>query len=386
MAAKKILFVNTFEPVVPLYRDVFPKLEIAGIQPIAIVSACQYRLEEWQLAVKNLKQVWVPRPCRKNRRLCALFYYFACPFVLAAASSDTRIVFLSQPPLFYILGSAIARLKGNRYYLHVMDLYPDLFEKSGWLAGNFLSKWIKKASATAFSGAEKVITIGRCMKGIVCERGAAIEDVMVVENWPDRMLEQQAGNGSSFRKEYELEGKLVVMYAGNMGQFHLFDTILSVANRLRNRKDIVFVFIGRGSRRPELEAAVRDGADNIVLLDHQTAADFAGMLAAGDVHFVSLRKEFSGLVVPSKFYGILAVGRPVVYEGAADGEVARVINEEQCGAVAETGDDRQLETILTRYLEDRTRVVEDGRNARVAYERRFRGSELAQRYADLITG
>ena len=98
----------------------------------------------------------------------------------------------------------------------------------------------------------------------------------------------------------------------------------------------------------------------------------------------SLRNEFRGLVVPSKFYSILAVGRPVVYEGDSRGEVARVIKEEHCGAVITPGDDREIERTLISYLNDPSRIVEDGLRARAAYNNRFRSSDLAQKYAAAI--
>ena len=385
MTSLKILFINTFEPVVPLYRDVFPRFEKAGMQPTAVVSACQYRNDGNVMEKQSQKQLWVPRILRSNRRWCAVFYYLIGPLILITASANTRIVFLSQPPLFYIIGSAIARWKGNRYYLHVMDLYPDLLEKSGMFGSGYLSRFMQRMSMTAFSGAEKIITIGRCMEAVLHDKGIATEKTAVVENWPDNKLASHLGEGKIFREKYGLTGKLVVMYSGNIGQFHSFDAILSVANRLQSRKDIVFVFIGNGRRRPEIEKVIHENATNILLLEPQPADQFPEIMAAGDVHFVSLRKEFEGLIVPSKFYGILAMGRPVIYEGSSYGEVARVIAEERCGVIVPSGDDQVLEEKVLGYAEERSRIFEEGRRAKTAYKERFRNDVLSQRYVEIIT-
>lgn len=384
--SSRILFVNTFEPVVPLYRDVFPFLEESGAQPVALVSTCQYRGDAGIYRYPDGASVWVPRGLRGRRRWCAIFYYLIAPFHLLLCPAGTRIVFLSQPPLFYVVGALIARWRGNRYYLHVMDLYPDLLSQLGVLGGGLLSRLINRASDKAFARAEKVITIGRCMRSVVQTKGVADEKLLVIENWAANDLRFDSAGREQFRKRHGLDGKLVVMYAGNMGRFHSFDTILAVANRMRDRSDIAFVFVGQGVRRVEIEKAIASGANNVLLMGHQPGDMLPPVLSAGDIHFVSLRRGFEGLMVPSKFYGVLAMGRPVIYEGNEVGEVARVIAEERCGEVIDPGDVAALVDAVLGYLEDGSKVAEQGGRARQAYDTRFHPDVLARRYARAILG
>lgn len=386
MMPSKILFVNTFEPVVPLYRDVFPCLEELGVEPVALISTCQYRGDGDIQEGRERALVWVPRCLRARRRWCAIFYYVIVPFRLLLSSSSTRIVFLSQPPLLYVIGSVIARWRGNRYYLHVMDLYPDLLLRLGVFGDGLLSKWVNTASAKAFARAEKVITVGRCMQSVVRDKGVPAEKLLVIENWPEKVVGPDPVGSEEFRKVHGLTDKLVVMYSGNMGRFHSLATILTVARRMQDRSDVAFVFVGQGVRRVEIEEAIADGVNNVVLMGHQPLDMFTTVLNAGDVHFVSLREGFEGLMVPSKFYGVLAAGRPVVYEGSDVGEVARVIVEERCGVVVSPGDVRALEQSLLDYLEDGEKVAEQGARARAAYETRFYPDVLVRRYVDAIMG
>jgi glycosyltransferase involved in cell wall biosynthesis len=382
--ARKILFVNTVEPVVPLYREVFPVLRAAGFEPEALVSACHYREEREPVDALVCRAVWTPRMLRKNRRWCALFYFLIAPLILLTASRSTKVVFLTQPPLFYLLGGALMRLKGNAYYLHVMDLYPELLEAAGWLRKGWVASLLHGISRWVFAGARRVIVIGRCMQDVVQGKMGQSERIAVVENLADRRLASSSDRGEGFRKEMGLEGKLIVLYSGNMGMFHSFDAILEVARRLRFRSDIAFVFVGKGVRRKEVEAAIEEGAENIILLGHQSPERFADIMAAGDLHFISLREEFDGLLVPSKLYGSLAVGRPVVFEGSSNAEIARVIEEEACGTVVPPGTADELERQLLAYATNRKRIELEGARARRAYTGRYRPEVLVERYVQAL--
>lgn len=382
---KSVLFINTFTPVVPLYRDVFPLLIKNGVQPKAMISACQYRscnddeaLSQWSM------RLWVPNFVRKRRRWGAVLYWLVAPIIILMMRKQ-YIVFLTQPPLLYIVGAWIARLRGMSYCVHVMDLYPDLLFKEDIYRNNLIVKALNSMAGNVLCNADRVIVLGRCMRDVVLSKGVKPERISIVENWPEQSLAESDADGQLFRRQHGLIGKKVIMYSGNMGRFHRFDSILSVAARFKNHPDIVFVFIGHGVRRGEIDNMAKKSG-NILVFDHQPDDRFGDILAAADLHFVSLRAGYEGLMVPSKFYSILASGRPVIYEGCSGGEIARVIAEEECGVVIEPGDMDSLEKSISDYASNPSKIAEEASRARRAYERRFERTTLAKRYVSVLLG
>jgi len=178
----------------------------------------------------------------------------------------------------------------------------------------------------------------------------------------------------------------VVLYSGNMGRAHDLQTVLQVARSMREAPEVVFVFIGDGHLRGEVEAAARE-LPNVRLLPYQPRERLTESLSAGDVHVVTQRDEVLGLVEPSKLYGALAVGRPVLYVGPAGSEAARTIQVEGLGEVVAVGDAvgarAALERLLARPAGDaaRIRAVFEAR-----YDRRHRTAALEQVLSAVAAG
>lgn len=384
MSKKKITFFNTFDPIVPLYRDSFQYFEDHNVIPEAVISAGQYRKNKnIELKSENIRLLWTPKLIKKNKRYCALLYYIQASFLLLSLNTD-KVVFLTQPPLFYLVGSWILSFRKIPYIIHVWDLYPDLLQHYGYI-GKITNFMLNSLVTSAFVSAEQIIVIGQCMREVIIKKGVSENNVRIVENWTEEYVENYSGNGDSFRKEFNLDRKFVILYSGNMGRFHIFDTLLNVAKRLESYSDIVFVFVGQGVRRSEIQQTINDGGiKNVILLDSQPIESFCEILAAGDVHFVSLRDGFEGLMVPSKFYSILATEKPVIYEGNPMGEVGRVVTNEGCGDVIPTGDTDSLEEIILHYYNNPQDILDKGKKAKLTHKTYYGSKKLAQRYANIL--
>jgi glycosyltransferase involved in cell wall biosynthesis len=138
-----------------------------------------------------------------------------------------------------------------------------------------------------------------------------------------------------------------------LGRAHEFATLLGAAEILRSEPNVVFLMIGGGVGTAQLERQVRErDLRNFRFLAYQPRESLSDSLAAADVHLVSLRPELEGLIVPSKFYGILAAARPVIFIGDADGEVARHIRRCACGATVSIGQARELAQLVSDWRSD----------------------------------
>lgn len=234
------------------------------------------------------------------------------------------LVVMTDPPLFGASASLLAHKRGAHIVHWVQDIYPEIAiaVANSWFARLFRSKrdraW-KRASACVVPGSD--------MADLVRSRCANPSKVIVSPNWAPNGLEPMtASDADGLRREWNLAGKFVVMYSGNLGRVHDLDPVLELAGQMIKDTDIVFVFVGDGAQRPRLEAtAKRLGLHNVLFKPPQARRHLGVTLALADIHLVTLRAGCEQLVFPSKLYGIAAVGRPVLYFGPKQCELARTI-------------------------------------------------------------
>jgi colanic acid biosynthesis glycosyl transferase WcaI len=389
----KIRFFNTFEPVTTFYRDLIPFLVEQGYQVEVVVSRAQYRAgRDVSWAVPGVTVRWMPsfgvQPQNRLGKLIIMLTYIlgGALFSLLGPAVDKN-VFLTQPPLFSVWGYVLKMLRGQSYYQVLMDIYPDVAVQGRLLSDRaFSTRFLRFLSHLSLKKAERVIVIGRCMRQRVLDMDVAPNRIIFIPNWSDQeTVYPIQSRENPLRTQWGWQDKFVVLYSGNIGTSHFFDDLLEVCYRLRHHRQLLFAFIGDGQRRREIEAfKSQHGLENIVLLPFQKQELLAHSLSVADLHFVSLRAEFEGLVVPSKTYGILAAGRPVLYQGPSNSEIARLITEEDIGAVIPLNAPDQLETALLSYLNHPEQLRVQGNRARKLSEIRLSRQAACQRYASAL--
>lgn len=174
------------------------------------------------------------------------------------------------------------------------------------------------------------------------------------------------------------DAHLGVLYSGTLGRAHDFRTLVELARACRGLlgDDVVFCFACRGHRADELRQAIVEADTNVRFAEFCDQRELDVQLEAADVHLMSLRSEWSGLVVPSKFFGSLAVGRPVLYTGAPDSDIARWIGELDVGQVVTSERLADAVAYLEGLAASPTALHALQGRARRAYDRLFR-RELA---------
>src|SRR4029077_16239164 len=185
--------------------------------------------------------------------------------------------------------------------------------------------------------------------------------------------------------EWRLEGKFVLGYSGNMGHVHEFKTMIDAAERLKDEHRIAFVFIGDGIARQWLEdETAKRGLTNVQFHPYQPTDRLRWSLSVPDVHFVSLRPTLEGLIVPSKFYGIAAAGRPVIHVGDPDGEIPRILERERCGWSYCIGEVGPLVQRIRELFQRRHEVLEAGLCARRAFDRQYARAHALKSWRRLL--
>jgi colanic acid biosynthesis glycosyl transferase WcaI len=207
------------------------------------------------------------------------------------------------------------------------------------------------------------VAIGARMRETLVAAGAPCGQIAEIHNWGDDAVLDAADDATGLRKNWGFSAdRLVVGYSGNLGRAHELETMLAAARILAARDATVdFLFIGGGALRERLGAAA---LPNVSLQPYQPRAELPRSMAVADIHWLSLQPALEGLIVPSKFYGVAASGRPILFIGDADGEVARLIRRYQCGWCFAPGEGDAVAALLGELSANRDPLAERGRNAR----------------------
>lgn len=241
---------------------------------------------------------------------------------------DYHVVYVTNPPMSYLCASLLK----NSLSVIVYDIYPDALRNVGIKEGHFIYKWWAKQNRKLFAKAEKVYSLSDSMAKALSAY-MLIEDVNVIALWPSsQSFKPIAKSENPFAKEHGLEDKFVVMYSGNMGYTHSVDVLVEVASQMKDEKDIRFVLIGGGKKKPELEARIeQEYLDNCLIMDWLSFEKLPYSLACADIGVVTLNEESAKVSVPSKTFNLMAVGAPILCLSPSDSEVNRLIVKYQNG-------------------------------------------------------
>lgn len=259
----------------------------------------------------------------------ALFTFGALFKNLFSKAPDAYVCW-TDPPWNFWMGFVLKKTKRTPLILVMQDVYPDiLFAHMPHFPLKALIQWL---FLIPLKNADHIVVIGEDMKKILIQKGIEPNRLTVIPNWHDENL--LSPTHETFRETWGLSSKdFVVMHAGNLGFVQDFDSLIEAAKSLQHEKDMVFILVGHGARKNEIEEKIR-GLSNVKMFPYQDEKDLAKSLSTANIHYVSLKPQFTGLVVPSKLYGIMAVGKPVVAVVSPQSDTAHVIQEAQCGWVA----------------------------------------------------
>jgi glycosyltransferase involved in cell wall biosynthesis len=316
------------------------------------------------------------------------FYRSAYRAVTTLTQPGDVLIVKTDPPLVCIPALRAARRRGLHLINWLADLYPEVAVELGvpLLRGPVGRPFYWMRDAALRSAAANVV-LGERMGSIVRARGAAPDRVHLIHNWcDDEDITPIAPGDAVLRREWGLEGRFVVGYSGNLGRGHEFETVLDAAERLRDRPNLVFLFIGGGHLWGDLvrRVAERKLEPLFRFLPYQDRSLLKQSLAVPDLHWISQKPELEGLIVPSKFYGIAAAGRAIAAVTAADGDLARRVAEHRCGIVVEPGNGAQLAAELRRLAADPHELAEMGRRSRAMLDAKYTRRQAYAMWRDLL--
>ena len=318
------------------------------------------------------------------RRGAAFVAFTAVATAVATASRGADAVFAMSPPL--TIGPAgwlAARTRRRPLVFNVQDVYPDIAVAVGALRNRRLIRLASRVERMSYDGADAVTVLSSDLRQNVAAKTRDPAKVRVIPNFVDTDAIRPAPNENSYRREFGLTGKTVVMYAGNVGFSQPLSIFVEAARRLRHRDEVVFVVNGAGSGLDDVKSAAA-GLTNIVFVPLQPDERVSEVLAAADIHTVLLRRGLAQSSVPSKTYSILASGRPLVASVDGGTEVSTLIDDAKAGIAVPPDDADSFVAAVGELIDDQVRRVEMGKAAREHVAQWMSPAAVAAAYEDLF--
>lgn len=294
----------------------------------------------------------------------------------------------TSPPFCGVGGAVIGMVRGVSVKYWLMDLNPDQMVALGRLAPTSLAvrvfDWMNRI---ILRRADRIVVLDRFMLERVERKGVAVADkTVVMPPWPhEEPAARIAHADNPFRTRHGLDGRFVVMYSGNHSPANPITTILDAAERLQDEERLVFMFIGGGAGKREVEERIARGVRNIRSLPYQPLAEIGQSLSAADVHVVSVGPEVVGIVHPCKVYGAMAVGRPILLVGPEPCHVSDLIERNRVGWRVAHGDVEMAARLVRGMLSaDPVELAAMGERAAGVIRTQLSKAALQARFCDVL--
>jgi len=409
----KILFVNRFfypdhSATSQMLSDLAFALAGRGYAVEVVTSSLSYDGSERFKARENIGGVTIVRlPGTGFGRARLLgrsldylsFYLAALASLLWRVRAGDIVVAKTDPPMLSLLSAPICALKGAAQINWLQDLFPEVAEALGIGKGRVQKTGLALLRAlrnASLKSAHMNIVLGERMAAKLKSLGLKESQIKIIANWADgcaiRSIEAEHNR---LRKEWGFGRAFVVGYSGNLGRAHDWRTFLAAIEALEGKAlapdraaapgpqaraplaeigewPALWLFIGGGAGMEALKReAERRLLKSIVFQPYQPRELLSDSLSLPDLHLISLRPELEGLIVPSKYYGIAAAGRPAIFVGDPGGEIARLLEDSASGSGVAQGDGEGLARAILALAGDPELAARQGERARALFEARF---------------
>jgi colanic acid biosynthesis glycosyl transferase WcaI len=293
----------------------------------------------------------------------------------------------TTPPSLGIVISYICSLKKRKFVYILLDIFPEGLVRLGKFSkSNILIKFWQRLFIESLKKSKKIVVIGRDMKQWLGDvYPAGLDKTDYIPLWQDDdLIFPSEYLSNEYVNKYNLQNDFVVQYSGNMGLWNEMSTIGQAV--IQNLQGVVFMFVGGGMRRNELfDLFSHSDQKNLLSIPFQPIDKLSNTLTACHIGLVTLRDNLEGMAVPSKIYGILAAGVPIIALVPLRSEIALIVQEENCGVVIKPDDvDSLINAILNLKSDEKLRKTM-GANGRNAFERKYTTKVIASKYKLLLT-
>jgi colanic acid biosynthesis glycosyl transferase WcaI len=295
------------------------------------------------------------------------------------------VLSMTDPPVIADVALLVARRFRARLVVVCQDVFPETAVQLGRLENPVVVGLLRALVRLYLRRADRIVAIGETMRERLVAKGARANRVTVIPNWVDTSAITPAERDNAWAREHGFDEGFVVMHSGNVGHAQDLDSLIRAATLLRDADDLKIAIVGDGARRGELvDLAESLDASQVRFLPYQPRELLSQSLSAADVHVVGLAHGLAGYVVPSRLYGILAAGRPVIVAADAESETAQLVERVGCGVVVPPGSPDQLAATIRRAHAGELDLAAMGDRGREYVVREADRSVVVARYRELL--
>lgn len=323
----------------------------------------------------RIQRLWRPgfaQSISAGRILNAIWMIARWSVIAGDPRESPDVLVIGTDPIFSILTTIVWRkLKPRTKIVHwCFDLYPEAAIADGILkADSRIVSFLRAMLSKAFESCDLIVDIGPRMRSLL-KRYARDTPVDTLVPWALKESSRVTPVNDTERQFIFGASRLALMYSGSLGRAHSFESVLELARRLR-LQDIKIAFSISGHGATALQRAILHDDENVVVVPPVQSSQISRRLSAADIHVVTLREEWTGIVVPSKFFGALSMGRPVLFCGSPDSDIAHWINEHRVGWVLVPETAEHIASELERLASNRAELEAMFCHCHKIYDRYF---------------
>ena len=397
----KVIFVNRFywpdqSATSQLLTDLAEHLATTGVDVSVVTSRLNYVSEDLLLAPDDsrngvrIHRVWTTSFHRRSiwgRMLDFLTFYISSTWTLLriVRRGDT-VIAKTDPPLIQVFAWFATRIRGARLVNWCQDIFPEiLFALEMQKAEGTIGFILSKVRNFALRNSAMNVTVSREMRETLVVQGISEARVCVIRNWCDRLIVPVADEANTLKSQWSLEDHFVIGYSGNLGRAHIADKVYALVDELARDDGIKFVFIGSGHGMRWLrEQCEQSGHRHVIFKPHQPNTRLSFSLSLPDLHLISLGRRCNEFLSPSKFYGVLAAGRPIAFLGDPNCDLAKEIVEMDLGVTLDIDNTASWRPQILDLVSNRSRLGAMTANARNAHEVRFEAQHSLEAWQQII--
>lgn len=329
--------------------------------------------EVWQGV--SVRRIWRPnlrQASDAGRFLNAAWMIFRWSLLAITLKPRPDVLLIGTDPILSLSVARIWKLfRPQTKVVHwCFDIYPEAAIADGLLPGRgLLTRFFAALMGSAYRRCSLIVDLGPCMRALLRRYPSAAKRETVVP-WAFEEPDAPIPMAVSERLAVFGDAPLGLLYSGSFGRAHSYKEILDLAELLRPR-GVKLVFSVRGKRQEELKQAVEQRNADVGFVPFASSDKLQDRLACADIHVVTLRSDWTGMVVPSKFFGALAAGRPVLFVGGADSSLARWIQEFEIGWVLTSENLQQVSEQLLSFMESTEKIAAMQRRCFTVYQQLF---------------
>ena len=281
---------------------------------------------------------------------------------------------MTDPPMIAVPVAIVAKVRNAKLVNWVQDIFPEVAVQLGMnLGGSVAVRLLQCCRDYAVQGAAVNVMLTEKMREWMLQRVPAAHAV-TIPNWsPEEKIAPLSRTENPLAVKWRIESQFVVCYSGDLGMAHELDGLIEAAVILRHRPEILILIVGEGSQRARLQQRVAQlGLTNVQFEPYPGLNQLEHAMTLPDVHLLSTKAALEGLVVPTKFYGCMAAGKPVVFIGALNSEFAKWVDRTKPTGILVSPDDvAGLASAISYLLDNTAHRMRMAANARNLYLEQF---------------